>query len=112
MCTHLGILIIWVTFGARFRRWLAEYRQRRAMEEIRDQLTIMRELPESDLQTNASAPPAGNECVVCLTNSREVVLRPCSHVCLCLNCYEAIPPPKTCPVCRRNINEIIPIFIP
>jgi hypothetical protein len=41
------------------------------------------------------------ECKVCMTNSVNTRLNPCSHL-LCSDCYARLPDPKTCPICRAQ----------
>jgi len=53
----------------------------------------------------------GDLCVVCLTNPREVVLLDCGHVCICIDCLEALPSPLKCPVCRAPVVRTVPLFI-
>jgi hypothetical protein len=43
-------------------------------------------------------------CVVCLEREREVVLDPCRHYCLCLECSDHL---SQCPLCRRQIKYIL-----
>jgi hypothetical protein len=43
-------------------------------------------------------------CVVCLDREREVVLHPCRHYCLCLECSNRL---RQCPMCRRQIEYIL-----
>lgn len=48
-----------------------------------------------------------NVCLVCLENKKNIILKPCSHLCICDVCAE--PMLKTgqrCPVCRSKIEEI------
>lgn len=40
-------------------------------------------------------------CVVCLEREREVVLHPCRHYCLCIECSDHL---RQCPICRRPIE--------
>ena len=43
-------------------------------------------------------------CVVCLEEEKEVLLLPCSHLCLCSACAQSImASTKQCPVCRSAI---------
>lgn len=41
-------------------------------------------------------------CVVCLTNQRSVVLKPCRHFGICQNCSKSL---ERCPICRSAIDE-------
>ena len=42
------------------------------------------------------------ECVVCLENNKAVVLWPCRHLCVCVECAPRI---KKCPICRGHIRR-------
>jgi len=43
-------------------------------------------------------------CVVCLERGREVVLDPCRHYCLCIECSDRL---RQCPMCRRQIEYTV-----
>ncbi|XP_038603168.1 mitochondrial ubiquitin ligase activator of NFKB 1 [Tachyglossus aculeatus] len=49
-------------------------------------------------------------CVVCLGNVKTCVFLECGHVCSCTECYQALPPPKRCPICRREISRVVPLY--
>eukprot|EP00953_Heterococcus_sp_UTEX-ZZ885_P013629 7780-Heterococcus_DN1.PRE.2 len=42
-------------------------------------------------------------CVVCQHDSKRVLLQPCLHLCLCINCSKS-PKINECPLCRAAIN--------
>lgn len=43
-----------------------------------------------------------SECVICMTDPKEVAVYPCRHMCMCLTCAEALPSQNNkCPMCRR-----------
>jgi len=48
-----------------------------------------------------------SECVVCLTERKEVAIIPCRHVCLCVNCAELMTSRQTakCPICRGPVQS-------
>jgi len=49
-------------------------------------------------------------CVVCMENLSNVVCLPCKHLALCSSCsQEAL---AGCPICRRDIDDKLTIFIP
>lgn len=50
------------------------------------------------------------KCVVCLDNPIEIVVLECGHACLCLNCADQEI--KTCPMCRKKVHRLIPVYIP
>ncbi|CAL1606394.1 unnamed protein product [Knipowitschia caucasica] len=88
---------------------LAHYRQckrdRRMLEDFMEQQR-QRGLA-GDLETDCA--PA-NSCSVCLSRSRECVFLECGHVCTCLSCYDALPRPKKCPICRGRIHRAVPLY--
>ena len=44
-----------------------------------------------------------SECVVCMVNKVNTLLKPCDHVCLCDICAETLRQNKTvCPICRTS----------
>lgn len=106
----VGLVILWVTAGGRFKKWLDDRRARAAMDDIRAQLARMRETEGSD--QSPAADNNTNVCVICLTNNRDICNRPCGHVCSCVTCYEAMPAPRKCPVCREAIVSILPVYLP
>ncbi|XP_073822186.1 uncharacterized protein [Musca autumnalis] len=63
-------------------------------------------------------PTANNDsvlnCIVCLERTRNILLLPCKHICLCSNCADRIMDErgiKFCPLCRQDINQTLEIFI-
>lgn len=46
-------------------------------------------------------PNRRNECVICLDKPYSVVLRPCSHLCVCVSCSSSV---THCPICRRVVE--------
>ncbi|XP_030041717.1 mitochondrial ubiquitin ligase activator of NFKB 1 [Microcaecilia unicolor] len=51
-----------------------------------------------------------NACVICLTNIKSCVFLECGHVCSCDECYQALPTPKRCPICREGISRVVPLY--
>ena len=48
-----------------------------------------------------------NVCLVCLDNPKNIVLKPCSHMCICHVCAEPmLRTGQKCPICRSDIKEI------
>lgn len=46
------------------------------------------------------------DCVVCLTEQKEVILLPCRHMCVCQSCFVHI---DKCPVCRCTFDAYLAI---
>ena len=54
-------------------------------------------------------------CVVCLERPRVVMLRPCNHVCLCLQCSDSFGHGVmhvTCPICDTQIDGKMDVHVP
>ncbi|EEB19193.1 zinc finger protein, putative [Pediculus humanus corporis] len=52
-------------------------------------------------------------CIVCQSNAKNVVIFPCKHLCLCLDCSLTImnTQRKNCPICRRHIDNTIEVYL-
>ncbi|XP_061457229.1 mitochondrial ubiquitin ligase activator of NFKB 1 [Rhineura floridana] len=61
-------------------------------------------------ETIAAGGDAVNVCVICLSNSRSCVFLECGHVCSCDKCYQALPQPCHCPICRQEITRVVPLY--
>jgi len=46
------------------------------------------------------------KCVACLENQVSFLFEPCKHAVICKECYNSLPSPKECPICRTNITRI------
>ena len=52
------------------------------------------------------------ECVICLTEEKNTLAKPCKHVSVCFGCAQVIMASnRQCPICRQAISEIIPLNI-
>jgi hypothetical protein len=54
-----------------------------------------------------------NMCVICLDSEKQVLVEPCNHLCLCCPCAETLQPlkTKTCPICRKSIEDFRIVFM-
>ncbi|XP_034559663.1 mitochondrial ubiquitin ligase activator of nfkb 1-A [Notolabrus celidotus] len=102
-------VLLWV--GRRYYnqlkiRWERE-QERREFERFRA------EVPPARARVTASdqdeEEPAENACVICLTQPRNCILLDCGHVCCCHSCCQALPQ-RRCPICRRDIVRVVPLF--
>ncbi|XP_050390103.2 baculoviral IAP repeat-containing protein 3 [Patella vulgata] len=50
-------------------------------------------------------------CLFCLSNERNVLLRPCKHVCCCVACAPHFNN-STCPTCRTPVQDWEVVFLP
>ena len=61
------------------------------------------------------APQTENDdrlCVICCTNEKAIMLRPCKHVCLCTECSNSIHQLNgKCPMCRKEFTEAERVYI-
>jgi hypothetical protein len=52
------------------------------------------------------------ECLVCLSEQRNTIIMPCGHMCVCLDCGEALRSRKhNCPICRGLIGSLVPLKV-
>jgi len=104
--------------GYKYYRKRQEYLEATANHRLLDEIITARsqrmQSDPVDLTSEGSGDNSsgGNNCVVCLGRQREVILLPCSHVCMCADCArEIMSRDKTCPVCRAEIERVAPAFI-
>lgn len=50
------------------------------------------------------------QCVICLTNKKNVCYDQCRHLCICSECAKAVKDMK-CPICRKNSNTFIHVVM-
>ncbi|XP_003977846.2 mitochondrial ubiquitin ligase activator of NFKB 1 [Takifugu rubripes] len=66
-----------------------------------------RRLRELDVDESRLAP---NICSICLSRPRSCVFLECGHVCACVQCCDALPAPKLCPICRAPIDRVVTLY--
>ena len=69
---------------------------------------ILPDVVDATSDNNVSTPVA--QCIVCMTNPRDVILLGCGHVCVCAECAAMLPSSR-CPMCRTIIERVQPFFI-
>ncbi|XP_067131684.1 mitochondrial ubiquitin ligase activator of nfkb 1-like [Centruroides vittatus] len=98
-------LITWITKSL-YTNWKRKFererdaRRREELRRTRNRYGVQEERP--------NAPT----CVVCLTNSVEMMILECGHACLCADCAEEIERRRQCPVCRSTITRVVTTFLP
>ncbi|KAL3812698.1 hypothetical protein ACJIZ3_013966 [Penstemon smallii] len=54
----------------------------------------------------------GKDCVICLTEPKDIAVLPCRHMCMCSNCAKALRlQSNKCPICREIIESLLEIKI-
>lgn len=50
------------------------------------------------------------ECVICMSDTRDTLLLPCRHLCICKMCANNLRvKSNTCPICRIPFNALLQI---
>ncbi|XP_031573603.1 mitochondrial ubiquitin ligase activator of NFKB 1-like [Actinia tenebrosa] len=98
------ILSITLAFGGGILLCIALYRYFKKRKERLETEEFFRTLNEGG---GFDTEIAGETCVVCLDRPRNVVILDCGHICACRECAEQV---TECPVCRRNIARLLPIY--
>ncbi|XP_042544429.1 mitochondrial ubiquitin ligase activator of NFKB 1 [Dipodomys spectabilis] len=91
------------------RRQYLQRQERLRLQQMQDEFLeheaqLLRQATPEDRESLKSA------CVVCLSSFKSCVFLECGHVCSCRECYRALPEPKRCPICRREITRVIPLY--
>ena len=50
-------------------------------------------------------------CKICFTNRIDTIITPCYHASICHECWEKMPAPKTCPICRGYVISTLHVII-
>jgi hypothetical protein len=56
--------------------------------------------------TSESTKQSLGECLICLTEEKQLACIPCGHLCACVPCGYSL---RSCPVCRQNIQSFMRI---
>ncbi|CAF4028337.1 unnamed protein product [Rotaria sp. Silwood1] len=67
--------------------------------------------PQSRTEIKASLTTdlaSSNLCILCLTEDKRLACIPCGHLATCVPCGHSL---RTCPVCRREIEAFVRIYI-
>ncbi|RWS09210.1 RING finger protein 157-like protein [Dinothrombium tinctorium] len=60
--------------------------------------------PEDEVEDN------GSECVICMSDSRDTLILPCRHLCLCYACADSLRyQANNCPICRSPFRALLQI---
>lgn len=103
-----GLAACATLFYILWRQWTLRRKQQKercALQEFKEeQRRRMREL-----EVDEDTVPSG-ACSICLSAQRTCAFLECGHVCTCEPCYQALPPPKKCPICRAPIHRVVPLY--
>ncbi|NWR45567.1 MUL1 ligase, partial [Regulus satrapa] len=86
-----------------------QYRHHRERQHLRQMQEEFRQAQER-LSSAEGGELLKNACVVCLSSTKSCVFLECGHVCSCHECYQALPEPKKCPICRQSITRVVPLY--
>ncbi|XP_050178319.1 mitochondrial ubiquitin ligase activator of NFKB 1 [Myiozetetes cayanensis] len=86
-----------------------QYRHHRERRQLRQMQEEFRQAQER-LMNAEGGDTLKNACVVCLSSTKSCVFLECGHVCSCHECYQALPEPKKCPICRQGIARVVPLY--
>ncbi|KAM8830151.1 mitochondrial ubiquitin ligase activator of NFKB 1 isoform 1-T2 [Synchiropus picturatus] len=100
-CSML-FFILWKQYKVRRQR----QKEQSAMEEFKEQQK--KRMKELNLEESSVS---ANSCSVCFSRQRSCVFLECSHVCTCTPCYDLLPEPKKCPICRANIDRVVQLYM-
>ncbi|KJE94830.1 hypothetical protein, variant [Capsaspora owczarzaki ATCC 30864] len=68
--------------------------------------------PSASATNEESALSGNTECVVCMADSRDTVVLPCRHLCLCNPCAEVLRyQSNKCPICRAPFHSLLQIRV-
>jgi len=100
-----GLTAVLYFISRAVRKRKSQYESQRLLAALKD-----RRQQAASADTEIMSPSA-SPCVVCLSQPREVVLLDCGHICVCGDCAAALPLPKVCPICRQQVDRIIPTYV-
>ncbi|NXQ50387.1 mitochondrial ubiquitin ligase activator of NFKB 1 [Catharus ustulatus] len=105
----LTVIFGFATCAVLFFLLRKQYRHHRERQHLRQMQEEFRQAQER--LTNAEGGEVlKNACVVCLSSTKSCVFLECGHVCSCHACYQALPEPKKCPICRQSITRMVPLY--
>lgn len=104
LCLLCGVATC-VTLFFILRRQYKLYKEKQRLKRLQQEFEDARARLGDD-----EAEEARNTCIICLTNQKSSVFLECGHVCSCYECYQALPSPKKCPVCRNAIARVVPLY--
>ncbi|UJR14462.1 hypothetical protein I4U23_001459 [Adineta vaga] len=69
-------------------------------------ITPSKALQSQNSSSSSSSKQSTGECLICLTEEKQLACMPCGHLCACVSCGYAL---RTCPICRQTIQCFVRI---
>ncbi|KAL4427593.1 hypothetical protein ABPG74_012984 [Tetrahymena malaccensis] len=111
MQRRIFILILSIPFligGFMFLKKLIEVVQKYIQIKRDKLITHLRE--KMDLIAQDKNIGDNQKCNICYSNLRNIILKPCLHMCLCYSCLKRIKK-QECPICKAEIISYIELFL-
>ncbi|GMS79875.1 hypothetical protein PENTCL1PPCAC_2050 [Pristionchus entomophagus] len=74
----------------------------------------IRRSPRLSVSSNSSVAgsPSTLDCVICLTNRKDILFRPCNHMAVCKDCLPSLmdEDEPLCPLCRAEIDSHFQVY--
>lgn len=80
---------------------------------LKSRLLSRKTTPSCDRPEQHSSAGIGN-CIICLTQPKEVAVVPCGHLCMCTACANEISKrtrTRQCPICRQKFRSTLRVFV-
>jgi len=65
----------------------------------------------STVSPSTTSPSDSFECALCMEGPKADVAFDCGHQCLCVECKDKISAGERCPICRKQIEKVIKLFV-
>ncbi len=65
-------------------------------------IKVLEEIDLADLKVFEDT--TSDECAICMSNPKSVIVNPCGHYYMCSDCGKAV---KACPICRGTIASLV-----
>ena len=92
--------------------WERIHHQHNTVLQLRQKLDKVQIVPHNHAALNASVIETDDpdkSCKICMSNESNTLLVPCCHKVTCYDCYKGLTT-KKCPVCRKPIKQILPVY--
>ncbi|NXN30554.1 MUL1 ligase, partial [Nycticryphes semicollaris] len=91
------------------RKQYQHHREQQHLRQMQDEFRQAQERLMRDMNAERGE-TLKNTCVICLSSIKSCIFLECGHVCSCKECYQALPQPKKCPICRQAISRMVPLY--